>query len=86
MTNQLKATAFWNEFHTAFPNDRVYAYMCEVAEGKADWFRNLSLTNVAIAESCRIGRIGFDEKKLEAGKKVVENLLTKYGLTGVMQW
>lgn len=85
MTNQLRATAFWNEFHTAYPNERVYSWMDSVADGSGDWFRNLSFANIAIAEHCRIGRFGFDQEKYEAGQKKVQQLLAKYQLTGLMQ-
>lgn len=82
---RLRATAFWNEFHTQYPNERVYNLMTAVAEGTVDWFREASLTNVAIAEHCRIGRLGFDQEKFEAGQMYVRQLLDKHELTGLMQ-
>lgn len=83
--SKLKATAFWNELHTEYPNERVYNWMCAIAEGNGDWFRNLSLANVAISEHCQIGRFGFDDAKYKAGQNKVNELLAKYQLTGLMQ-
>lgn len=83
--NRLNATAFWNEFHTTYPHSKVYAWMDKVAQGHADWFRELSLTNIAIAEQCYLGRFGFDQEKYEAGQEFVKQLLEKYQLTNQMQ-
>lgn len=58
--------------------------MQEIAEG-ADWFRNLSLVNIAIADTCRMGRIGFDQSKFEDGQTFARQLLDKHELTGLMQ-
>lgn len=81
---RIKSLAFWNEFYSAYPNERIYNWMQEIAEG-ADWFRNLSLVNIAIADTCGMGRIGFDQSKFEDGQKFVKRLLNKHELTGLMQ-
>ena len=84
--SKLQATAFWNDFHSIYPHDRVYSWMDAVASGEADWFRELGLTAIAIAEHCRIGRFGFDQKKYDKGQAQVHKLLKKHQLDGLMQW
>jgi len=89
MTNHFKALNFWMEFNSEYPHSRVDNWMDEMAEG-ADWFRNLSLTDIAIAAHCENRVPGsrvatFDEKKQAAGRLVVKQLLKKYDLTQLMQ-
>ncbi len=83
---RIRAVAFWFEFTKTYPHQQVDDWMDSVAQNRGDWYRNISLTRVAISEQCRIGRIGFDEAKFEDGKKFVDALLEKYNLTGLMQW
>jgi len=82
----LKAIAFWNDVYTAFPSERVYNWMNAIANDKADWFRNYSLTRIAISENSK--RNGFYSQALyDKNLKRLAAIEAKHQeLIGQMQW
>lgn len=85
-TNTEKAIKFWETFQAQHPDDRIAEWVEVLKTGRADWFRNYGLTDMVLANECRIGRIGFDEKKYARLKDRRNTLLEKCGLPlGSMQ-
>ena len=83
MRNQ--ALAFWNEVYQEFPSGRVYHHMTAVAEDRADWFRNLSLTRVAVAENSE-GTRGFSMRRYEENMERLEEIVDRHqAVTELMQ-
>ena len=72
-----KAVAFWNAVYQEFPCNQVYRHMEAVAEDRADWWRNLSLTRVAVAENSE-GTRGFSLRRYEQNLERLEEIVDRH--------
>lgn len=82
----LKAIMFWNDVYDTFPSQRVYDWMSAITEKRVDWFRNYSLTRIAISEHSR--RNGFYSQRLydENMKQLAEIEKNHSDMVNLMQW
>lgn len=74
----VQVLAFWNEVHTAFPSERLYQWMDLVAEGRGDWFRNLSLTRVAMSENSVNSQGKFSPYLYSQNELKLETIIQKH--------
>lgn len=78
---------FWNEIYESFPCAQVYRWMDAVANNEADWFRNLGLTRVAVANNSKNTRGFFSRVMHERNMKMLAKIEAKYqDLINLMQW
>jgi len=83
----LKAIMFWNEVYDSFPCEQVYNWMDSISNNKADWFRNYSLTRVAVANNSKNSRGNFSHAMHDENMEKLAEIEAKHqDLINLMQW
>jgi len=83
----LKAIMFWNEVYEMFPCLQVYNWMDAIANDNADWFRNYSLTRIAITAHSKNSREFHSRVLYDKNMRVLEKIEAKHqDLISLMQW
>jgi hypothetical protein len=78
--SRMKVVAFWNEVHNLFPTEEIYNWMCAVAEGRADWWRNGGLALIAVAEHSKSARGLFSPVLYDENRAKLQALIEKFNV------
>ena len=80
------ALSFWREVQKTFPHKEVQLWIDSLESGKADWFRNYSLSAVASSAHSTNSKGRWSYALHEENTEKLNAIAQKHEVTRLMQW